>query len=340
MSSTKDLVLITGATGFLAQHVVSATLAAGYRVRGTIRSPSSGRALQAKFPTDFESVVVPDVASSDLTAALKDVTYVLHTASPYTFAITNGEEELLKPAINGTLNVLRAAHKAGVKKVVITSSFAAINDASKGGPWRAYEYTEKDWNPTTYEQAAAPGAQPGMVYSASKKLAETAAWDFAKEHGLELVALNPPMIYGPALQDSATSPKALNTSAAMIYKLFSGEVTEVPEDGLPLFVDVRDVAEAHVRALHPAATGARIPLCGGAFTWLQAVEHLSRKYPALQSRLAKPSAKAKADERVQATISTRVAAEKLGMDKFIGWEQSLDDTVDSLLELEKKWAQN
>ena len=78
-----------------------------------------------------------------------------------------------------------------------------------------------------------------MVYSASKKLAETAAWDYAREHGLELVALNPPMIYGPALQDSATGPKALNTSAGMIYQLFSGEVKEVPEDRLPLFVDVR-----------------------------------------------------------------------------------------------------
>ncbi|KAF7964921.1 hypothetical protein HWV62_1647, partial [Athelia sp. TMB] len=256
--------------------------------------------------------------------------------------------ELLKPAINGTLNVLRAAHKAGVKKVIVTSSFAAMLDASKGGPWRTYEYTEKgpcaqhdtDWNPTTYEQAAARGAPPGLAYAASKELAEAAAWEFAKEHGLELVALNPPMVYGPALQESATSPKALNMSTGLVYQLFSGAQTQVPEDGLTQFCDVRDVAEAHVRALlRPAASGARIPLYSDSFTWLQAVEYLDSKYPALRPRLVKPSTQTKAGKRVAATISPKAAAEKLGMEKFIGWKQCLDDTVDSLLELEKKWAQ-
>jgi len=335
---SQPLVLITGATGYLAQHVVAATLDAGFRVRGTIRSQSSAKSLLEKFPKNFETAVVADVASSDLTATLAGVTYVLHTASPYTFNITNGEEELLKPAINGTLNVLRAAKKEGVRRVAITSSFAAIINAQEGGPWRDYEYTEADWNPSTYEEAAKPGVLPGVVYSASKKLAEKAAWEFAKENDLELISLNPPMIYGPALQDSATSAESLNTSASMIYQLFSGKLTAIPDDRLPLFADVRDVAKAHVLALtEPGAAGARVPLYGGAFTWAQAVDELRKTRPELRERLV-PEGTGKPAPAEIATLSTRVAAEKLGMKEFIGWKQSLNDTVDSLLDLEKKWA--
>ncbi|KZP19348.1 NAD(P)-binding protein [Athelia psychrophila] len=335
---SQPLVLITGVTGFLAQHVVAATLNAGFRVRGTIRSPSKANGLLEKFPKNFETAVVEDIATSDLTDVIKGVTYVLHTASPYTFAsITNGEEQLLKPAINGTLNVLRAAKKAGVKKVVITSSFAAMLNEPAGGAWRDYEYTENDWYPSTYEEAAREGAEPGMVYSAGKKLAELAAWDFAKENNMALVVLNPPMIYGPALQDAATSPASLNTSASMIYQLFSGELSAVPDDRYPLFVDVRDVAKAHVLALQKdSASGARIPLCGGGFTWAQAVEELNATRPELRSRLV-PQGTGNAARSTMATISTRVAAETLGLKEFIGWKQSLSDTVDSLLELEKKW---
>ncbi|KZP19338.1 NAD(P)-binding protein [Athelia psychrophila] len=334
---SQPLVLITGVTGFLAQHVVAATLNAGFRVRGTIRSASKANGLLEKFPKNFETVVVQDVATSDLTDVVKGVTYVLHTASPYTFAITNGEEELLKPAINGTLNVVRAAKKASVKKVVITSSFAAMTNAAAGGPWRDYEYTENDWNPSTYEEAAKEGADLAMVYSVGKKVAEQAAWDFAKENNMAVVALNPPMIYGPALQDAATSPASLNTSAAMIYQLFSGKLTAIPDDQLPLFVDVRDVANAHVLALQKdSASGARIPLCGGGFTWAQAVDELNATRPELRSRLV-PQGTGNVAPNTMATVSTRVAAEKLGLKEFIGWKQSLSDTVDSLLELEKKW---
>ncbi|KZP19370.1 NAD(P)-binding protein [Athelia psychrophila] len=337
MADSKPLVLITGVTGFLAQHVVAATQQAGYRVRGTVRSESKSAPLLAKFPQNFETIVVPDIANSDLSAALEGVTYILHTASPYTFTITNGEEDLLKPAIHGTLNVLRAAKKAGVKKVVITSSFAAISDLKGAGPWGDREYTEKDWNPYTYDEAAAPGVLPGIVYSAGKKLAEKAAWAFAEENQLKLVALNPPMIYGPALQDAATSPETLNTSSAAIYALFSGRVHAIPDDRLPLFCDVRDVARAHVLALETdAADGERVPLCGGAFTWKEATEELYATRPELKDRLVPLNSGNPAPGPV-VRISTRVAREKLGLTEFIGWKKSLSDTVDSILELEKKW---
>jgi nucleoside-diphosphate-sugar epimerase len=335
---SNPLVLITGVTGFLAQHVVAATLQAGYRVRGTIRDGSKSGALLQRHPHNFETTVVADVATSDLKEAVKGVTYVLHTASPYTFNYNNGEEELLKPAINGTLNVLKAAKAEGVQKVVVTSSFAAITNLKAGGPWRDYKYTEKDWGLATYEDATQPGLPPAFVYSASKKLAEEAAWKYAKENQLNIVTLNPPMIYGPALQESATSPQTLNTSSAAIYQLFSGKLQAVPDDRLPLFCDVRDVAKAHVLALQTdGADGMRVPLCGGSFLWKEAVEELLATRPELKDRLV-PLNTAKPPPGPLASLDTTVAKQNLGLPDFITWQQTLSDTVDSLLVLEKKWS--
>jgi nucleoside-diphosphate-sugar epimerase len=333
----KALVLITGVTGFLTQHVVPATLQAGYRVRGTIRDGSKSGALLERYPSNFETIVIEDIASSDLTEAMKGVTYVLHTASPYTFNVKNGEEDLLKPAINGTLNVLRAAKAEGVQKVVITSSFAAITNLKAGGPWRDYKYTDKDWNPTTYEEAAQPGQPLPFVYSASKKLAEEAAFKFANENQLNIVTLNPPMVYGPTLQDSAVSPESLNSSSAEIYLLFSGKIQAIPDNRLPFFCDVRDVAKAHVLALETdKVDGMRVPLCGGAFTWKDAVEELLETRPELKDRLI-PLSTAKPPPGPMASIDTTIAKEYLGLKEFNGWKQTLSDTVDSLLALENKW---
>jgi len=335
---SKPLVLITGATGFLAQHVVAATLNAGYRVRGTIRNGSKSAALLKRYPENFETTIIADIASGDLKPAMKGVTYVLHTASPYTFKYNNGEEELLKPAINGTLNVLKAANTEGVQKVVITSSFAAMTNAKAGGPWRDYKYTENDWNPTAYEDAIQPGLPPPFVYAASKKLAEKAAWKYAEENQLKIIALNPPMIYGPALQESATSPETLNQSSAAIYQLFSGKLQVLPDDRLPLFCDVRDVAQAHVLALETSgADGMRVPLCGGAFLWKDAVEELLATHPELKDRLV-PLKEAKSPQGPIALIDTTVAKQDLGLPEFIDWKKTLSDTVDSLLALEKKWS--
>jgi len=122
-----------------------------------------------------------------------------------------------------------------------------------------FSFEPPDWNPTTYEEATKPEVPPAFVYAASKKLSEEAAWKYAKENQLSIVSressgshteslililffvltVNPPMIYGPALQESAASPETLNTSSAAIYQLFSGKLQAIPDDRLPLFCDVR-----------------------------------------------------------------------------------------------------
>lgn len=178
-SSTKaPLVLVTGISGFFAQSVVNSLLEApeGYRIRGTLRSLSKRDAVLARLSTQdrerVEFVEVKATESSDLTEALQGVDLIAHTASPYQLDVHDVEAELLRPALEGTLNVLRYAKaQPSVKRIAITSSFAAVTDFNKGGPNRpGYTYTEKDWNPEGWEDAVKFGGAGARAYSASKKI--------------------------------------------------------------------------------------------------------------------------------------------------------------------------
>lgn len=171
-SSASPIVLITGITGFLSAHVLDAVLASpeNFRVRGTVRSMAKKDALLARLGSNasrVELVQVNATEKDDLTEALKGVTYVAHVASPYQLQVEDVEKDLLTPAVEGTLNVLRySLQEPSVKKIAITSSFAAVTDFNKGGPNRpGYVYTKEDWNPFNREDAKGP-----VAYSVSKKL--------------------------------------------------------------------------------------------------------------------------------------------------------------------------
>jgi len=323
---SQQLVLVTGITGFIAGHVTERLIEQGYRVRGTVRSAKYQKLSKETIP-GLEFTEVNDLASDDLTEALKDINAVIHVASPFTGSVTDPKKDMLDPAIEGTLNVVRSAHKAGVKRIIITSSFVAVCDVALGGAWRDHTYTANDWNPATYEEAI-KGDKSGLwVYFASKALAEKAAFDYAKRNPvLEITTVNPPYIFGPPEQS------ALNTSSAVIYQLISGQL---PEEGLPLFVDVRDVAQAHVLALkNKSVIGKRVLLSGGPFTFYETVKLIAEKRPELKSRLpslegAKPVTAAAASK-----VDTSIA-EELGL-SFTPYEKCLFDTIDALLEKEKK----
>jgi nucleoside-diphosphate-sugar epimerase len=146
---------------------------------------------------------------------------VLHTASPYQLNVKDAEKDLLIPARDGTLNVLRYAAKVpSIRFFGITSSFAAVSDFSKGGPNRpGFTYTENDWNPNGWKEAVDFGGAGAFAYSASKKVAEEAAWEFKRsnpEVSFEIATFNPPMIYGKTLQPGVKKNN-LNTSSATIY---------------------------------------------------------------------------------------------------------------------------
>ncbi|KAF8908384.1 hypothetical protein CPB85DRAFT_1254037 [Mucidula mucida] len=272
---------ITGVTGFLATHVVDQALKAGLTVRGTVRSAAKLVDVKKRWPgTNFDAVVVPDLVTGDYTEALK-----------------------------GTLKVMKAAHKAGVTRIVLTASIAGVDDPTKGGFIRDYTYTATDWNPLTYEMALS-GNLPGLgTYAVSKTLAEKAAWDFVKAH-----------------------PEIKLTAINHVVLVISG-TTEVPKTGVPLFVDVRDAARAHVLALkNDAVIGQRVLLNGGSYTFYQIVKLLQQKRPELASRL--PSLEGVEDEPGPfARVDTAIAEKTLGM-QFLSFEESFLDTIDSLVAIE------
>lgn len=272
-----DLVLVTGGTGFLGAHCIAEALRAGYAVRTTVRSrrrESDVRAMVANAGADAGDKL--SFAEADLSSdagwpeAVAGCAYALHVASPFPPGAPRHEDELIIPARDGALRLLRAARDAGVKRVVQTSSFAAIG---YGHGQRTQVFTEADWSNLDDPHVAA--------YPKSKTIAERAAWDFiAREGGaLELSVVNPVAILGPALAADTS------TSIILIKRLLNGAMPGCPRLKIG-FVDVRDTADLHLRAMtHPAAKGERFLAVAEDFPWLA---ELAR---ALKERLGARGAK-------------------------------------------------
>ncbi|MBB5632718.1 dihydroflavonol-4-reductase [Cryobacterium mesophilum] len=247
-----ERVLVTGGSGFVGVHCIQALLNAGYRVRTTVRSLDRDhevRAMLAKAgaamndaPGEALEFRVADLLSDAGWADAADgCTYVLHVASPFPGRDPKDEDDLIRPAREGALRVLKAARDAGVKRVVLTSSFAAIGYGTKE---LTRPYTEDDWTDATANVSA---------YVKSKTLAERAAWDFMDREGgsMELSVVNPTAILGPVYGTD------LSTSIELVRRLLNGATPGLPKVTFA-FVDVRDVADLHVRAMtNPAAAGER-----------------------------------------------------------------------------------
>lgn len=253
-------VLVSGGSGFIGSHTILQLLAAGYRVRTTVRNLSreaDARAMLAAGGANAGeqlSFVAAELMSDEgWPAAVSGCEYVLHIASPFPASVPKHEDELIIPAREGALRVLRAARDAGVKRVVITSSFAAVG---YGHPQQERTFTEKDWTD--------PNGADVMPYTKSKTLAERSAWDFIEREGagLELSVVNPVGVFGPVLgADYATS-------ILIVEKMLDGAMPGVPRMSFGV-VDVRDVADLHLRAMtHPAANGERFLAVAGDFMWL------------------------------------------------------------------------
>ncbi|KAF4624136.1 hypothetical protein G7Y89_g14037 [Cudoniella acicularis] len=282
-SGAGKTVLITGGSGYVAAEVLNAFLSRGYNVRTTVRSEASAEKINkshSKYIDQLSFVIVKDLQTpGGFDEAVKGVDGVIHTASPFFLQVENNERDLIKPAINGTLEVLKSVQKNNpdVKRVVITSSFASIVDIFQGGR-PGYTYTEKDWNPTTYEMAASQETPGAISYCAAKTFAEKAAFDFVKENkpNFDITTICPPMIYGPG----ATDLKHLNTSAADIYRLINGSEKTVPETNFFSFADVRDVGEVHARAYESLeAAGQRYLCASSGYTYQQVADIIRKDFP-------------------------------------------------------------
>ncbi|RSH83542.1 methylglyoxal reductase (NADPH-dependent) gre2 [Apiotrichum porosum] len=255
-----SLVLVTGASGFVAVHVVKTLLDAGFPVRGTVRTAAKGEYLQNLFkdsPVPFAYIVVANIETASrcpgaFDAAVMDVVGVAHTASPFHWH-ADDPSELIGPAVHGTLGLLNSIQRINpqVKRVVVTSSCAAIINDNVTKP---HCFTEADWNTTSVHECETLGrnASATAKYRASKTLAEKALWQFieVEQPHWDGVTINPSMVWGPLLQQAATI-KDINESTVIIHEWFTGNKPQSDIPSVAPFngVDVRDVALAHLRAL-------------------------------------------------------------------------------------------
>jgi len=266
---TKDPVCVTGASGFIATHIIQQLLAKGYKVRGTVRSVkdlSKYEYLTRLDPSgDQLQLVEADlVAEGSYDNAVAGCEYVLHTASPFVLNVKDPQQDLVDPAVNGTKNVLNACLKSGtVKKVVLTSSVAALTDS----PSPDHVYTEADWNDTS--------SLSRNPYYYSKKLAEEAAWRFVNEEHkgcFKLVVLNPFLVIGPHLA------KQVGESSQGLQRMMSGEMPGIM-DLHWCYVDARDVAKAHILLMERADAKGRHICTNPGLTMTEVAQLLNENYP-------------------------------------------------------------
>ncbi len=270
-------VLVTGATGFIAQQLIIDLLNEGHAVKGTVRSLSKSASVNETLSEHLgRPIEIPLVAANldsddGWAEAVKGVDCVMHVASPFPLAPPRDPQELIRPARDGALRVLRAARDAGVKRVVLTSSCAAI---AYGYAQQPEVLTEADWSDVDYT-ADCP------AYPASKTIAERAAWDFVNNEApeMELTTINPVAVFGPIRSAD------VRTSVGVISMLLGGKVPAAPDAGLQ-YVDVRDVSRAHIAAMEsPETIGERYALAGEFFTMLDTAEILRKAYPSYAGKL-------------------------------------------------------
>jgi nucleoside-diphosphate-sugar epimerase len=263
-------VLVTGGSGFIGSYCILQLLEAGHRVRTTVRDLKREPEVRTMLK---EGGVEPDgrlfFVAADLTKdaawpeAVSGCDYVLHVASPLPPKVPKDENELIVPAREGTLRVLRAARDAGVKRVVLTSSFAAIGYGHKE---QAAPFDETRWTD--------PNGSDVLPYTKSKTLAEGAAWDFMVREGgkLELSVINPVGVFGPVLGPD------YSTSILIVQRMMDGAMPGAPRLYFGV-VDVRDVADLHIRAMtHPAAKGERFLAVAGDFMSMQQIAKVLKSH--------------------------------------------------------------
>ena len=334
-------VLGTGGTGFIGSHAIVQLLAAGHQVRTTVRDLKREGDVRAMLKNGGAEPGSPlSFVAADLTHdagwanAVAGCEYVLHVASPLPPTVPKHEDDLIVPARDGAIRVLRAAREAGVKRVVLTSSFAAIGYGyePQGAP-----FDETDWTNLDGDEVA--------PYPKSKTLAERAAWDFiAKEGGgLELSVVNPVGVFGPVLGPD------YSTSILLVQRLMDGAVPGCPKLSFGV-VDVRDVVDLHLRAMtHPAAKGERFLAVAGDFLWMRDIAQIlkermgsdarrvpTRELPNWMVRLA--SLRDPAIKLILPELGKRKNATNRKARQLLGWtprsnEEAITATAESLVRL-------
>ncbi|KAL0940986.1 NAD-dependent epimerase dehydratase [Colletotrichum truncatum] len=330
--------LITGANGYIGTHVVGLALERGYNVRATARSESSLSNLRETFPdaasgNRLSFAIVPDITNYEsYKDALADVTGIIHTASPFILDPKDNDKDLLQPAIKGSIAILDAAlrYAPQVKRIVNVSSFASIIDVSAGNR-PGHTYTEKDWNPMTYEQASKTDSGVA-AYCASKGLAESAMWRWMTENqGVTFTLSNicPPWVLGP--YRGKLDLNHLSESMGLLWKLVDAK--EVPPTDFGGSADVRDVADALIKAIETPEAGGERFLVGQHFDWQTAADLIREELPEAKSRIPEGKPGAGKTEEIYAVDGSK--AEKVLGIKYTPLNVTLRDAVRQMLDVDK-----
>ncbi|KAI0043319.1 NAD(P)-binding protein [Auriscalpium vulgare] len=316
-----SLVLVTGASGFLGSNVVDQLLASNYRVRGTARSSAAKRLKEgySTFGERFQVTVLNNFDQDDLTAAFDGVYALIHVAWDF--------------SIDDRSKMPQAALAAGVTKIVVTSSISGL-------VMMPDLFTDRtigvDENPKwTLEDA---GTAPFSIYSIAKYFTDNALFEFGKAHPeVQVSIIHPPWLYGPYGHGQVVKSFQAGTNGHINDLIDGPKGRLLPKQGGglngPQFSHVADAARAHVLALNaPPTTGPRrVIAVAGAFTWRQAVAHLAKARPELKDRL--PVIPDEPDEFAFVKFDVSSAAE-IGLTEYIGWEKTVEDTVDDILRRE------
>ncbi|KAH8671074.1 hypothetical protein BX600DRAFT_548118 [Xylariales sp. PMI_506] len=335
--SSPSKVLLTGGNGFIASHILDYLLDADFQVVATARNKLKGQQIINGVRPEYEKLV-SFVLIDDITkpGAFDEVLqshafdYVIHTASPYHMNVVDPVKDFLDPAVKGTTGILHSikTYAPTVKRVVITSSSAAIINPHN----HAKLYNETYWAPVTWEDAM----DPQSTYRCSKVFSEKAAWDFIDtgSPGFDLAVINSTYVFGP-IQRGLPSHDAVNTSNQRVRDMVLGRMRSGLAPTYPVFtwVDVRDVALAHLRAMTvPEAGGSRFYVVGGHFSNKKIADIIQREFPELAERLPpEPERKDDLPDDVYQFDNSK-SRRVLGLE-YVGLDQSITDTVRSILNL-------
>jgi dihydroflavonol-4-reductase len=334
-------VLLTGASGYIGKHITLQLLNQGYSVRASVRSfKKSSEVINAVRPhlldssnldtrLTFVELDLEEDAGWD--SALRGVEVLMHTASPFPIASPKDENELIRPAVEGTLRALKAAKAAGVHRVILTSSNAAVYGCDL--PANKSEYDESMWTDINHPIGR-------VAYTKSKTLAERAAWDFVKSQAPEiaLTTINPVLVLGAPLDDN------FGSSISVVERILRGKDPMLPELRFPI-VDVRDVAKMHVDSIKNESTkGERILASSETYSFVEIAQYLKSIYPKSKVKTAQaPSALIKIlslfDGEIKSVLpllgkpmlTSGAKAKKLFGMKFIPVEISVRESADYLI---------
>lgn len=269
-------VLLTGSSGYIGKHITLELLKQGYKVRASVRKLSKGEEVKAAvkpflnqdidLDKQLEFVELDLEKDAGWEVALKNIDVLIHSASPFPIASPKDENELIRPAVEGTLRALKAAQSAGVKRVVLTSSNAAVYGCDLPAGKTAYDETM--WTDINHPIGR-------VAYTKSKTLAEKAAWDFVQSHGneIQLTTINPVLVLGAPLD------KNFGSSMSVLERIMKGKDPMLPDLKFPV-VDVKDVAKMHVDAIKTNSTiGERILASSETVSFVQIAKLVKSLYP-------------------------------------------------------------